>query len=185
MLAGDTATYAEVLPGVDLRLTAGVEGFDEVLVVKTRAAADPELGRLRFASRAAGLKARAGKDGAIELVDAGGRMVFASSAPRMWDSSAPARHAVGRFELAADAVTVVPDRHLLTDPATVFPVSIDPDYWVPSAGWTKVFSGTGSGTGHWMGAQDDGWAKVGQCYRPEPAILPMRTPISHWQTEVT
>ena len=38
-LNGDTATYPEVMPGVDLQVTADVDGFSHVLVVKSRAAA--------------------------------------------------------------------------------------------------------------------------------------------------
>ncbi|MFD0479756.1 hypothetical protein ACFQ0B_75140 [Nonomuraea thailandensis] len=38
-LSGDTATYPEVMPGVDLQVTADVDGFSHLLVVKSRAAA--------------------------------------------------------------------------------------------------------------------------------------------------
>jgi hypothetical protein len=68
-LAGDTATYPEVLPGVDLRLTAAATGFHEVLVVKTRqAAANPALARLRFGISTSGLSPRSGRDGGSVLV---------------------------------------------------------------------------------------------------------------------
>ena len=39
VLNGDTATYPEVMPGVDLQVTADVDGFSHLLVVKSRAAA--------------------------------------------------------------------------------------------------------------------------------------------------
>ncbi|WP_146104021.1 LamG-like jellyroll fold domain-containing protein [Nonomuraea solani] len=44
VLSGDTATYPEVLPGVDLRMTATAQSFSRTLVVKNRAAAaNPKL----------------------------------------------------------------------------------------------------------------------------------------------
>ncbi|MEV4314900.1 hypothetical protein [Actinocrispum sp. NPDC049592] len=50
-LAGPTATYPEVLPGVDLKVTAEVDGFSQVLVVKTpEAARNPKLKRISFGS---------------------------------------------------------------------------------------------------------------------------------------
>lgn len=47
-VAGDTATYAGVLPGVDLALKAEAEGYTEKLVVHdAKAAANPALERIR------------------------------------------------------------------------------------------------------------------------------------------
>jgi hypothetical protein len=48
-LRGPTATYPDVLPGVDLRITAAAESVTQTLVVKTREAGrNPALGlRLR------------------------------------------------------------------------------------------------------------------------------------------
>ncbi|MFE2067302.1 hypothetical protein ACFXDH_33815 [Streptomyces sp. NPDC059467] len=48
-LDGSTATYPNVLDGVDLKVTASAEGFSHVLVVKNaKAAADPEPAKLRL-----------------------------------------------------------------------------------------------------------------------------------------
>ena len=47
-ISGDTATYGEVLPGVDLAVRATADGFSELLIVKTRqAASNPALARVR------------------------------------------------------------------------------------------------------------------------------------------
>lgn len=89
VLDGDRATYPEVLPGVDLVLTADTDTFSEVLVVKNRtAAANPALRSLRFSVAAPGLRLRAG-NGGVQAVDPSGRPVFASAQPQMWDSSGP------------------------------------------------------------------------------------------------
>ncbi|WP_406424211.1 hypothetical protein OH809_03200 [Streptomyces sp. NBC_00873] len=48
VFAANGATYAEVLPGVDLQLKAEIEGFSQLLVVKTaQAAQNPELAKPR------------------------------------------------------------------------------------------------------------------------------------------
>ena len=58
-LSGAVATYPEVLPGVDLRITVGVDDFSHVLVVKSRAAAlNPALRTLRYPISASGLAFR-------------------------------------------------------------------------------------------------------------------------------
>jgi hypothetical protein len=56
-LDGDSAVYADVLPGVDLRMTATVEGYRELLVVKTpTAAANPDLARIEFGLESDGVR---------------------------------------------------------------------------------------------------------------------------------
>ncbi|WP_348538977.1 hypothetical protein [Streptomyces pseudovenezuelae] len=60
-LDGASALYANVFPGVDLRMIATVEGVRQVLVVKSAAAAaNPELKTLDFSMRADGLTVREG-----------------------------------------------------------------------------------------------------------------------------
>ncbi|RNL72707.1 hypothetical protein EBF04_20385 [Streptomyces sp. I6] len=89
VLDGSTATYREVLPGVDLAVAAGVDGFSQALIVKTPAAAgNPELATIDFDLQTDGLTLR--KDsasGTLTALNPAGQTVFATSTPRMWDSS--------------------------------------------------------------------------------------------------
>ncbi|WP_240449939.1 FG-GAP-like repeat-containing protein [Streptomyces sp. S1] len=88
---GDSATYSEVLPGVDLVLRAGNSGFGQLFVVKTpEAAANPALKTLRFSMATDGLKVSADSAGNLTAVDAAGQEVFTAPTPRMWDSSTTA-----------------------------------------------------------------------------------------------
>ena len=83
---GAAATYAEVLPGVDLVVTAHETGFSEVLVVKSRLAAkNPKVRQFSFGSALSGLSWRT-TDGRLEAVDPAGKPVLEATAPRMWDS---------------------------------------------------------------------------------------------------
>ncbi len=90
-LNGPTATYREVLPGVDLRMEAQQDGFTQLLVVKSAAAAaDKRLAELRLALAAEGLEVRQTAGGGLAAVDASsGGTVFEAPRPVMWDSSAP------------------------------------------------------------------------------------------------
>lgn len=93
VLSGGTALYPDVLPGVDLRVTADAQGgFSEVLVVKNAAAAaNPMLRRLVLATRTQGVTLAAGRAGGITADNPGGRTIFAAPTPFMWDSApAPA-----------------------------------------------------------------------------------------------
>ncbi|MGW4638625.1 LamG-like jellyroll fold domain-containing protein [Sphaerisporangium sp. NPDC004334] len=152
VLAGDTATYGSVLPGVDLKVTASVLGFSEILVVKNReAAAEPGLAEIAFGMRAKGLAVRGTASGGLSAVNDAGTEVFHSPAPRMWDSSGATlrptlalgperrnRQAVMGVEVAADRVTLTPDRALLTGPGTTYPVYIDPQWSGGKQHWTYV-----------------------------------------------
>lgn len=152
-LDGPTATYREVLPDVDLVVTAVVEGFNQVLVVKTpQAARNPKLRKITFGShtknttvglakgRGSGVTTSGPADG-LEVRDASGRMVFVGDASRMWDSSGDgtfadrvsgsvggARVSAMGVEVTRDTLAVIPDESFLIDSATRFPAFIDPSY---------------------------------------------------------
>ncbi|MEU2624328.1 LamG domain-containing protein [Streptomyces sp. NPDC007157] len=87
-LDGATATYSEVLPGVDLQLTAVPDGYREVLVVKSAEAAQQQaLEQLRFAIEGDGVSIIPGAGGGLRAVDADDNAVFIGPAGQMWDSA--------------------------------------------------------------------------------------------------
>ncbi len=144
-LTGDTATYAEVLPGVDLQVRADVAGFAEQLVVKSAAAAaNPALATLTFPVALHGLTLRSDDSGGVRAVDETGRPVLVAPQPMMWDSAGSAPVGPGRAgaptggagraerpmpaAVTAAGLTLTPDRSMLTSPATRFPVVLDPTF---------------------------------------------------------
>ncbi|MEU2897601.1 LamG-like jellyroll fold domain-containing protein [Streptomyces sp. NPDC001273] len=87
-LEGNTATYAAVLPDVDLQLTALSSGYTSVLVVKSpEAAANPALATIEMTVSADGLDIAQTADGGFVARDGDGTPVFESPAGRMWDSA--------------------------------------------------------------------------------------------------
>jgi hypothetical protein len=148
-VSGSAALYRDVLPGVDLRLTAEPLGFAEVLVVRTReAAADPRLASLRFGLTTKGVTVGAAEGGGLVARDAGGARVFASPAPLMWDASEapPSRPERGLrrtpmpVRIGNGELVLTPDRKMLADPATRFPGTV----WQ----WKKFYHDTAGALGH-------------------------------------
>ncbi|MFD6468132.1 LamG domain-containing protein [Streptomyces goshikiensis] len=86
---GDTATYPDALPGVDLKVRAEADGFGHLLVVKSpEAAADPRLKRLDLGLKSEGLTYKKDASGAVTAEDSVvGGTVFQSGQPAMWDSA--------------------------------------------------------------------------------------------------
>ncbi|GAA3450516.1 hypothetical protein [Dactylosporangium matsuzakiense] len=191
-LSGSTATYSGVRAGIDLQLIADEQGgFRQVLVIKdATAAADPALAELQVAVRSTDLNIAVDAAGNIATADRNGRPQFQSSTPLMWDSKAPvageSTGAVNSSVLGAGAaartegvrvrldrpagggtvIALTPNRALLTDPATVYPVYIDPP-WSPPAynqstmGWATVAKNFG-GTKYWRSTPDpNGRMQVG------------------------
>ncbi|MEV6758197.1 LamG-like jellyroll fold domain-containing protein [Streptomyces sp. NPDC051214] len=88
-LEGDTATYTDVLPDVDLRMGAQEDGFTQLLVVKSAKAAESSaLAELRLKMATAGVEVKETAKGELQAVDKGARgAVFEAPKPMMWDSS--------------------------------------------------------------------------------------------------
>ncbi|MGW7002510.1 LamG-like jellyroll fold domain-containing protein [Streptomyces sp. NPDC054933] len=120
-LSGATATYPNVLSGVDLAVTADAQGgFSEVLIVKNaKAAANPALKTLTLATRTKGVKVASDHAGNITASDQAGHAVFTAPAPQMWDSST----AVGKS--AASSVKD-PITGQQVDPASGQPIASSP-----------------------------------------------------------
>jgi hypothetical protein len=200
-LAGATATYAEVLPGVDLIVTALADGFSHTLVVKTAtAAANPALAEIELPLSLDGAEVRETGSGGVEFVDAGsGGVMLAADAPMMWDSSstvsgpssATAAASVQRraeVQVSVDdaAVTLVPDVSMLSGPGVAYPVYIDPVYRDESrSAWAMVDSGYPSEE-YWKfdGADDEGLGRCpvssGTCNNSQVKRLLYRMPTSFY-----
>jgi hypothetical protein len=166
-VSGHRATYSEVLPGVDLVVNVGVTKFSHVLVIKTAKAAQlDELASLDLTLHTDQIDVRQTENGGLAAVDAAGGQIFQAAAPIMWDAGAAteartrARSASASSDAAAETppqsasraplkvdvtgekLTLIPDRAMLADAATRFPVYVDP-VWTDTraSGWTMVNSG--------------------------------------------
>ncbi|MFE0461867.1 ricin-type beta-trefoil lectin domain protein [Kitasatospora sp. NPDC058965] len=128
-VSGDTATYAEVLPGVDLQATVTDQGaFHEVLVVKNAgAAADPRLQTLKLATSTNGLTTSTDTDGNLTVKTADGQAAFDAPAPLMWDSAAQAAPTGATPHAGAAAAEAAPKARAISPDAPAAPAgSADP-----------------------------------------------------------
>ncbi|WP_175541378.1 LamG domain-containing protein [Streptomyces aidingensis] len=94
---GDTATYPDVLDGVDLVVRAETEGFSYFFVVKTaEAAQNPALDGLTVEVATTGIEVAVTDGGGLRGTDAEtGGTVFESAPAMMWDSSGGPAPAAG------------------------------------------------------------------------------------------
>ncbi|MFF5931911.1 FG-GAP repeat domain-containing protein [Streptomyces hydrogenans] len=166
VLDGDTATYRSVLPDVDLKLTAEVDGFAQHLVIHTpEAAVNPALKSIELGLVTDGVTLTEAADGKLLAKDASGETVFSAPSPKMWEQpSVPADESAGTasrtltrsataepeqpdsapvgVDISGGTLTLTPDAALLAS-ADQFPLVIDPPF---SGGirekWAVVYSAT-------------------------------------------
>jgi hypothetical protein len=134
-LHGNTARYREAVPGTDVVVEATRTGFEQFVEIHDKPAGSYSY---TLPVKAKGLKAMANKDGSVTFTDARtGRRQVTMPAPIMWDASVD-KHSgehtrrarvdmqvvnkgAGRIDLV-----VTPSASFLADPATQYPVTVDP-----------------------------------------------------------
>ncbi|WP_159045097.1 FG-GAP-like repeat-containing protein [Streptomyces sp. NRRL F-5122] len=106
-LDGSSATYPDVLDGVDLKVTADTQGgFSEVLIVKdAKAAASPALDMLAFPAETQNVALATDAAGNITAKDAADRTVFSAPAPLMWDSASAGTASASSLSRSKQAVS--------------------------------------------------------------------------------
>ena len=154
---GDTATYAEVLPGVDLKLVATKTGMASIYVVKSEQAAKGSgLASLQVAVDGADLTVP--DQGRVGAVAADGSSLIAAQ-PLWWDSSGggtyrepgeeslpvPVTHSVTPDLLTMDVGSSVATEEARDASRTVYPIFVDPDWstgmsdsWYTDAAYPNV-----------------------------------------------
>ncbi|MFE7490294.1 DNRLRE domain-containing protein [Kitasatospora sp. NPDC057541] len=171
-LDGARATYQDVLPDADLVIDATRTGYEQSVILKRRPTGPADY---TLPIKAPGIDARQNEDGGVTFVEsATGRELSTMPAPVMWDATVDPksgehthRAAVGlKVTRSGDTVELrlSPDAAFLADPATRYPVTVDPsdtglsdvfDTWVQQGETTDASSATDLKIG-WPGD----WADV-------------------------
>ncbi|MFJ5776272.1 DNRLRE domain-containing protein [Streptomyces sp. NPDC093094] len=134
-LDGNRATYPEAVPGADVVVEATRTGFEQYVEIKRRPSTKDYSYTLPL--RAKGLRARQQPDGSVLFTDRRtGQERAVMPAPVMWDATVdersgehtrrvPVSMQVKQRGSSVDLV-VAPDAAFLADPATRYPVTVDP-----------------------------------------------------------
>lgn len=183
---GDAVTYAGVLPGVDLKVHSGVDGFTYALVVNTpESVVSGALDTIPIGISAEGLTvAQDPATNEITASDTAGNVVFSAPAAYMWDASvatdaaAPATEGFsataeepapgdenampGLYEpvdvaLADGTLTVTPDSAMLDNPEVQYPITIDPPFVGTRQAWANIHQDSPSSS--WTSDKD--WPRKG------------------------
>lgn len=148
VIAQNTATYRDVSANADLVVTATPSGFRHDLVLRERPT-EPVV--VDIPVSVTGARVADADAGTLDVVDASGKKLVASSPAVMYDARSTAagnpENAVAvntdvkMLKPDAGVVRLRPDNDFLQDPATTYPVTIDPTYTSYVANDTFVGSG--------------------------------------------
>ncbi len=133
-LDGNRAEYVNAVPGADVVVEATRTGFEQYVEIKQKPTTDGYAYTLPL--RAKGLKAKQQADGSVVFTDKKNKKTAVMPAPVMWDSTVdeasgehtrrvPVAMKVVKRGTSIDLV-VTPDADFLADPATKYPVIVDP-----------------------------------------------------------
>ncbi|AQT70378.1 DNRLRE domain-containing protein [Streptomyces sp. fd1-xmd] len=132
-LDGTRATYENAVPGADVVVEATRTGFEQFVEVK----ATPEAGfSYTLPLKTKGLKVEQQPDGSVLFTDKKSDKTATMPAPVMWDSTVDevSGEHTRRAKVAMKVVkttggvdlVITPDAGFLADPATKYPVTVDP-----------------------------------------------------------
>ncbi|MFI0943956.1 fibronectin type III domain-containing protein [Streptomyces sp. NPDC021020] len=136
-LDGTRATYKDAVPGADVVVEATRTGYEQYVDIKQRPASGGYGYTLPVTTP--GLTAVQQPDGSVSFTDSEGKVTAVMPAPVMWDARTDAvsgehthRARVGLkvvpdpADPAATDLVFTPDPAFLADPATQYPVTVDP-----------------------------------------------------------
>ena len=170
VVEGSTLTYRNVVTGGDLVVEALPHGFSHNIVLREAPTDDSVTFELPV--ELDGLTLVEQPTGAISVRTTGGKEIASAPEPLMWDDETTAAgepENVTPLQTTVDGsgadatLTLTPDMGVLQDPATEYPVTIDPtfnevttgDTWLQNAGFTtaqtgstEMRAGTYDGGGH-------------------------------------
>jgi hypothetical protein len=175
VIDGNTATYPEVLPGVDLVQIARSHGISQVLKIKTeKAASDSRVAQMRVHLDASGIDVTEDNRGGMTAKSlADGTEVFRAAQGQWWDSSHPDATALDPggpgitrpFDLSL-AVEKGQEKELFdmgaifSAPGTTYPIYVDPEWSASRLSYLYVDSSFPN-TSYWNGQYSDGVPQVG------------------------
>ncbi|MFE0645603.1 DNRLRE domain-containing protein [Streptomyces sp. NPDC058877] len=132
-LDGTRATYENAVPGADVVVEATRTGFEQFVEVKAK----PQAGfSYTLPLRTKGLKVRQQPDGSLLFTDKKSKKTATMPVPVMWDATVDkvSGEHTRRAKVAMKVVkakggvdlVITPDAEFLADPATKYPVTVDP-----------------------------------------------------------
>ncbi|MFB9883709.1 LamG-like jellyroll fold domain-containing protein [Planobispora siamensis] len=170
VLNGNVATYPDAAgPAADLVVTALPTGFRHDVVLREKPSGPMEL---RIPVQTENLTLSKTKDGGLKLADKGGKTIAQAPTPVMTDSSdrgpavqqdgkpAPVQQRVGKITTRVvkddgkNLLVLTPDAAWLADPATKYPVVVDPTTTLTLETDVQVYSRPCGGDSSSSGSSD-------------------------------